>query len=353
MVNSNKPSDSLSWWADTCWELQADYGTAVGFCKQVRIPVCQLNLSVDDFSLCVNGKHFPFEEMGNLGLMLCNGALNGVSPWLFLEMSTVHAPRLVVDAKPGEFEPLAFVNAPSGTPGYGKAVYDENLLLPDNLNAFLIERFRSQCQIVLGDLEEIIRQNMNDVYAGFKRTHEDDLVRLLTVFCIESEDFSNAGMFYQNALLLPDELYAYVRKETESSLSDFYREMYEKGEYSSVEQMQADLAFSEKKLDAFLSKESMLIGKLDFRALTISDLNQEVQTDDLAKIAVFAAKDPSYAPYLDKIEEWVKRSCSELNLNPDIVNMKRVRLGGKVVSEPPRPKTPEGVKAKARGRFLS
>ena len=357
MKKSVRDADIFSWWEETAYRLQADYSSVIeaisfnGGADELAVRLGDVVLDMNDFCLYVNGKHCYFEEIGMKGGLLAQAAENNREAMLELVMSEHDAPYLRVSDAINR-NVLAFVTSPEDMPGKGMIKYDESLLLADAHQLSLLGQLKERFPAVEAEIQSSIKKGVDGVYRTYNRTREDEMIRNLSFNLINGDEtFLPEQMYRLTYLMEPDRL-ELVKKETMSQVTKFFHEAYELGEFESRDDIESLISHARKGLDSYLSEENLLMGKLSFRVMNVLERNEEVQSDDIARIAVLGEKDPVYSPYVDKIDGWVKSEARQYGLKEDVVNLKRERLGGKVGMKPVRPEVPKAVKEKAGKRFM-
>ena len=202
------------------------------------------------------------------------------------------------------------------------------------------------------EMESALEDRLEELYDRMGIPRSDELVMKLSEYLISDDSPLNADQLYNVLQLLPEENIRKIKEETLHSVKDFYYTLFENGEIDSVYAVESCVAHARKRLDDYLSTENLLFGKLSNQVSNFGVMKGEVQTDDIARVAVWAEKDPAFAPYLGKrLEKWVVSEAKGYGLKAEIVNKKRQLLGGRITTEPFRVPMNDRVKQSAAKRF--
>lgn len=335
-------TSSLAQWEDFKMRIVADYAgmSSMVFDEVLEFPLCDLKVEVDDFSIRIGDKRHLFEQGGPGADVLCSAVSCGEQPVLTFFYDPEYPPQIMIKNQEGSL--LAIANLCS----------DDAFGLPRILNDEVCSIVMKMRDSIMVELESALEDRLEELYDKMGISRSDELVMKLSEYLISDDSPLNADQLYNVLQLLPEENIRKIKEETLHSVKDFYYTLFENGEMDSVYAVESCVAHARKRLDDYLSTENLLFGKLSNQVSNFGVMKGEVQTDDIARVAVWAEKDPAFAPYLGKrLEKWVVSEAKGYGLKAEIVNKKRQLLGGRITTEPFRVPMNERVKQSAAKRF--
>lgn len=348
------------WWSGTLMRLVASYAdlNKTVHHKAIMVPLCPLNISYDDFSLSINGKRQLFHEDAFGGDKLISYMMKhkDVSPCLFFEDNGENTPFMSIRSSddPRNSVLLSLVTDPSDTRGMFTELSDypdETLQLSPVFDDAFLEAAKANFAVVNQAYEKEYKAELKAIYDAVKVRREDEVVFKLSEKIVSGESVSPESL-YRSLLLFSGEEVNSVRDSVFVEVQDFYRDLYEHGEFSSKEEVEASVAFASKTLEDYFSFENLLFGRLSHQVSNFGIARGEVSGDDIAMVAFMAEKNPSYAPYLGtKLDSWIERESAAYGISVEAVQKKRISLGASKELKPRTPALSAGAKQLAKKRF--
>lgn len=325
LVNRNTPKDR---WDDACLRLLAQYcDSSIENRKDFHFSMGRLNVVVDDVSFFINGKRHMFFNEGQHGEVLCKGVRSGAVPHLVYSHPFNGEPSLAIyDMKGGAGKKLAVIgqDSPAG------------MQLPREMEDYLFNLASSKIIELYPKYLDAFNDNIDKIYGMLGVVREDALASRIGEQLV-FENREEKPVFVCNWLLMLDEEKLKTLKE---SVKDYMREHYDsmvqKGEMTGQE---ADSKHQENlgRLERYFSPDFLLEGWLSLQVSHIGMLRGEVQTDDIARVASWAMRDPEYKAYRERIDKWAEREAKTYNLKPEIVSKKQENLLGPKQQGKPEP----------------
>ena len=336
---------AASQWDDLRRRLIADYASLASSISapEPYIRLCDLNVESDDFSIRIGGKRHLFHHGGPFGEKLSAAVHEGKKPGLMFKFFWDRGPDLYIVGGELPYSDTLALIADKGP---------EEMLLPKVLEDEVLSIAFKNFDKVYPVVNEVFLRELKAIYDSIGITRSDELIMKLSDHLVSDDVSLDPVQLYNVLQLIPDDELQRVKAETLKSVKEFYGDMFRNGELSSKAEVEAGVAYASQRLDEYFSAENRLFAKLSFRVANIGTFNGEVQTDDIARVAVWAEMDPAYAPFLGKkLERWVASESVAYGLKQEIVNRKREELGGKISKRPVKPKFSDDIKALAAKRF--
>ena len=332
-------------WDDVRQRLIAEYYDIVSspnvFEKDLRFHVCDLNVDVDDFSVKIGEKRHLFHHGGPSAEKLCSAVSEGQQVSLIFDfLGSENGPAFTLRNAQGEL--LAVVEQKG----------EESLLLPSSLCDEVLSIGLRHLDFISENLSEILSSTIDTFYKNLGYSRSDELVMKFSDYLVSDESDLDPEVLANVLQLIPDDELGRIKERTLESVRDFYRELYEQGEIGSKAEVESGIAYAKNRLDGYFAKESLFFSRLSLEVSSLGKFKGEVQSDDIARVAVWAEKNPECAPYLGKkLEDWVSSESAAYELKHEIVNRKREQLGAKFPKEPLKPRFTDGVRSLAAKRF--
>lgn len=214
---------------------------------------------------------------------------------------------------------------------------------------YLLDEAKRNWESVKWSLNSVMYEEMRErmMASGFDRA-DDVLVSLMVdAIVLDEPDRCQDQDFYHLAFCMggPDSpRVGAVQEHVLSNLNRIHKSLYEKGLMESGE-LKELLAYNVRDVGGRFSMDSYLKGRLDKRYDNLTTLDGEYSVSCIAEQAVWAQKNPDFAPFLGaRLEGWVKGKADECGFDLKDVNAERVRLGGSVTAKKARPKLTEAQK---------
>ena len=357
MAANNIIVSPVETWEDTRKRLIADYSPLLMSGAQdeyILLPIKTLDFNVkDDLGISFGNAVARFgDEPGRFAGLLIEAVRAGYEVTLCFKWDKVDEPMFVLLAD--RKTPVAVV-----APG---TVHDESAfeklsdedLLPSSIDNALL---KTGLSFVKGAIEPTLHAAMVDWKDALCEAQGCDKESLLIDFLIRHADQEclqevPAVQVYSLCFGLDEDDIERCRSVAMEKLEEFYRTLYEHGEWHEMYDVDSSLAFAKKDIDNILSNENLLIGKLDYRLENIGNVYHEIQTDDIVNVWRWAEKEGAYAPYVGEyLTEWAKERAQYYNLSEKALLGKYQQAGGDLKAEPVKPLVPDGMKPNLVKKF--
>lgn len=324
MVANVKKQNVRDWWEEARFRLKADYSILLVNEEKPDVLVGSLPVSADGMGMCVGQGKCLCLDMDSFGERLYNAILEGglSSVSVFVGYGEKD-PYVYLAAAGREGECLGRVGGP------GSEALSEDIILPESISDSVLGFVRKSFGDVLYDTEKKSRDFLLDFYRTIGKDWKTDITNSLALHLIDSDGaVLPSEDIFRHLYLLDNAQREEVRRDVTALVRQFYSELYEGGELESRHDVGFLISDAENRLESYFSNDSRLLGRLGFRLDSIAMLNQEVQTDDVARVALLAAKDPNYAHLLGKpLEKWVTGQCRKYGLKSPVVRAKLEQHG--------------------------
>ena len=307
-------------WEDAKFRLLAQFSDKrIPFREDFHIRFCDLNVEVDDFSICLDGKRHLFHSGGPGADKLCDAVKNGAKPCLVYTHVFNKEPELsIVDKR--DMHLLSVVGRDSEAELQLPRVLEDILLdyavrdLPKLYRGYNVH-FNNAMQSIF-DKQGVLREDIVSLSIATNLVMEKDM--------IEPEGICNNLLFFDSEEI----------NTIKSNVETCIKELFET-DGSSLNPSVQDLVFS--KFEKCFSSEYLFEGWLSLQVAQLGEFRGEVQTDDIARVASWALRDPEYRSYGDKIREWADAEAGRYNLKSGIVAKKQEKMVGPLVDNTPVP----------------
>lgn len=287
--------------------------------KDLRFYFGKLDVEADEFSVCINGKRHLFFHGGAGAEVLCKAVREGADAHLAFTHTFGGEPVLsIIDKKTKTT--LAVVGKDS----------EPELQLPSELEDNLLDIGARRLPELYPMYNKFFQEAVDEVYRTAEMGRTDELSSSLAFQIVSEEKMVEPEAMCNYLLFLDADTVERVKKDAELCIRDYYPSESEDGD-------RALLASDLERLEKCFSPDYLLEGWLSLQVSQIGDYRGEVQTDDIARVASWALRDPEYRSYGDKIREWADAEAGCYNLKSDIVAKKQEKMVGPLIDNTPAP----------------